>query len=160
MNEAPSLNPTIYAGWHEYQSKLIAALAPLTDVQVGLRVEPGLRSIEEIVTHMIGARARWFQVDDDAEEIGVFARWDSPSMPLRSAKELVEGLEATWRLMQAAIARWTPEQWAQEYPGEEPGDPPVMTRAWILWHLIEHDLHHGGEVSLTLGRHGYQAPDI
>lgn len=81
-------------------------------------------------------------------------------MPVRKANELVEGLESTWRLMQAAIARWTPEQWAQEYPAEEPGDPAVMTRAWILWHLIEHDLHHGGEVSLTLGRHGYAAPDI
>lgn len=66
MNEEPSLNPTIYAGWYDYQSRLIAALAPLTDVQLGLRVEPGIRSIEEIVTHMIGARGRWFQVDEDA----------------------------------------------------------------------------------------------
>ena len=160
MNEAPSLNPTIYAGWHEYQSKLIAALAPLTDVQFGLRVEPGIRSIEEIVTHMIGARARWFQIDEDAVGFAEFARWDSPTMPLRTAKEAIDGLEATWRLMQAAIAAWSPEAWAQEIPSDDPDDPPVITRPWILWHLLEHDLHHGGEVSLTLGRHGYQAPDI
>jgi uncharacterized damage-inducible protein DinB len=80
-------------------------------------------------------------------------------MPLRSAGELVQGLETTWLLMQEAIARWTPDDWVQEYPGEE-GDPPVLTRAWILWHLIEHDLHHGGELSLTLGIHGIAAPDI
>src|SRR5512139_463338 len=107
MSEAQLLIPTIYAGWHEYQSKLIAALAPLTDVQLGLRVAPSLRSIEETVTHMIGARASWFQIDEDAVEFTEFARWDSPSLPLRSAPELVEGLETTWRLMQEAIASWT-----------------------------------------------------
>ena len=44
MSEAQPLIPTIYAGWHEYQSKLIAALAPLTDVQLGFarRTEPPL----------------------------------------------------------------------------------------------------------------------
>jgi uncharacterized damage-inducible protein DinB len=30
----------------------------------------------------------------------------------------------------------------------------------VVWHLIEHDLHHGGELSLTLGMHGVAAPDI
>jgi uncharacterized damage-inducible protein DinB len=160
MNEVPSLNPTIYAGWHDYQSKLIAALAPLTDAQFGLRVEPGIRSIEEIVTHMIGARARWFQIDEDAMEFAEFARWDSPTMPVRTTKQAVDGLETTWRLMQAAIASWTAEEWAQEIPSDDPDDPSVITRPWILWHLLEHDLHHGGEVSLTLGRHGYAAPDI
>jgi hypothetical protein len=30
----------------------------------------------------------------------------------------------------------------------------------VVWHLIEHDLHHGGEVSLILGMHGLGAPDL
>ena len=160
MSEAQSMVSTIYAGWQTYQSRLITALAPLTDVQLGLRVAPGLRSIEEIVTHMIGARSRWFMIDEDTEELAEFARWDRPDMPIRSAAELVEGLESTWRLMQDAIAHWTPEAWQRTYPGDEPGDPPVITCRWIIWHLLEHDLHHGGEVSLTLGLYGYAAPDI
>jgi uncharacterized damage-inducible protein DinB len=159
MHQSEQFAGAVFAGWHEYQGKLVTALSPLTDEQVELRVAPDLRSVEEIVTHMIGARARWMQIDEGADTIGAFATWDRPSMPLRSAGELVEGLETTWRLMQEAIARWTPEEWAQEYPGEE-GDPPVLTRAWILWHLIEHDLHHGGELSLTLGIHDIAAPDL
>jgi uncharacterized damage-inducible protein DinB len=35
-----------------------------------------------------------------------------------------------------------------------------LVRGWIVWHVIEHDLHHGGEVSFTLGMHGLAAPDI
>ena len=26
--------------------------------------------------------------------------------------------------------------------------------------VIEHDIHHGGELSLTLGAHGVNAPDL
>src|SRR5215472_5334056 len=31
---------------------------------------------------------------------------------------------------------------------------PAETRQFIVWHVAEHDLHHGGEISLTLGMHG------
>jgi hypothetical protein len=30
----------------------------------------------------------------------------------------------------------------------------------VIWHLIEHDLHHGGELSFSLGMHNLAAPDI
>jgi uncharacterized damage-inducible protein DinB len=32
-----------------------------------------------------------------------------------------------------------------------------VSRAWVVWHVMEHDLHHGGELSLTLGLHGLSA---
>jgi uncharacterized damage-inducible protein DinB len=30
----------------------------------------------------------------------------------------------------------------------------------VLWHVLEHDLHHGGELSLALGMHGLPALDV
>jgi hypothetical protein len=33
-------------------------------------------------------------------------------------------------------------------------------RKWVIWHLLEHDLHHGGELSFVLGMHGLAAPDL
>ena len=50
----------IYAGWLNYQSLLIDALARLKSDQLALQAAPNLRSIEAIATHMIGARGRWF----------------------------------------------------------------------------------------------------
>ena len=32
-----------------------------------------------------------------------------------------------------------------------------LSRAWILNHVMEHDLHHGGELALTLGMHGLKS---
>jgi len=27
------------------------------------------------------------------------------------------------------------------------------TRQWIIWHVLEHEIHHGGELSLALGNY-------
>ena len=162
MTEPQSVLPAIYAGWQNYQSLITAALKPLTPEQLAARAAPNLRSIEEIATHMIGARARWFYqlMGEGGPAFAALATWDRQGQPVRSASELLQGLETTWQGMQASIARWTPADWQQTYPDEDSPEPAVITRPWVIWHLIEHDLHHGGEISLTLGQQGLAAPDL
>ncbi len=162
MTELQSPMATLYAGWQTYQTLLITALTPLLPDQLALRAAPTLRSIEEIATHMIGARARWFHqlMGEGADTFATLGTWDRPGMPTRSAAELARGLETTWQGMQDAIARWTPADWQQTYAGEDASEPATIMRPWVIWHLIEHDLHHGGEIALTLGMHGLPAPDL
>ena len=162
MNIEQTQISTIYTGWQNYQSLLVRALTPLSPDQLNLRAAPDLRSIEAIATHMIGARARWFYqlMGEGGEQFADLGKWDRRDMPARSAAEIVEGLEATWQGMQAAIQSWSPTEWQQTFPGEDGSEPEQITRAWVIWHLIEHDLHHGGEISLTLGMHGLHAPDL
>jgi uncharacterized damage-inducible protein DinB len=156
--EKPSM-PAVYEGWHTYQDTLRRALEPLTAEQLALRAAPGLRSVAEIAAHIVGARARWFYLlmGEGGDEFAAMGRWDRPDAPARSATELIQGLERTWQGMQAAIARWTPEQWQETWSGEDESEPAVITRPWVLWHLVEHDVHHGGEISIILGVHGVPA---
>ena len=42
----------------------------------------------------------------------------------------------------------------------EAGNRPSRTRQWIIWHLVEHDVHHGGEISFSLGMHGVAGLDL
>lgn len=153
---------TIYQGWHTYQDMLVRALMPLTAEQFSLRAAPRLRSVGEVAAHIIGARARWFHalMGEGGDEFAALGRWDRRDAPARSAAELVQGLEATWRGMHAAIDRWTAEEWQQTWPGEDESEPEVITRPWVIYHLIEHDLHHGGEISITLGAHGVRAIEL
>jgi uncharacterized damage-inducible protein DinB len=162
MGDAQSTLAVFYQGWQDYQSGLNKALAPLTEDQLTLRAAPRLRTLGGIVTHMIGARARWFHnlLGEGGDAFAALATWDRRGMPARTAPELVAALETTWRVMQDAVARWTPTEWAQRYEGDPGDEPASFTRQWVVWHLIEHDLHHGGEVSLTLGLHGLAAPDL
>ena len=150
---------TYYTAWHAYQERLAAALAPLTPEQLALRAAPGLRSIGELAAHIIGCRVGWFtQTLGEAASAEVTAvRWEAPGGPARSAAALVRGLELTWQLMAECLARWGPADLQQTVPDDWDGEPVQLSRAWIVWHVLEHDLHHGGEVSLTLGMHGLQA---
>jgi uncharacterized damage-inducible protein DinB len=34
------------------------------------------------------------------------------------------------------------------------------TMGWAVWHVLEHEIHHRGEVFLMLGLMGIEAPDI
>lgn len=33
---------------------------------------------------------------------------------------------------------------------------PPRARGWIIWHVLEHAIHHGGELSLALGEYGLE----
>jgi uncharacterized damage-inducible protein DinB len=88
------------------------------------------------------------------------SQWDEPDSPSRPASELVSGLEATWQVMQAALARFTPADLQQSIQKERRGKSYTFTRGWVVWHVIEHDLHHGGEIAYSLGMYGLKAPNI
>ncbi|HEY7126231.1 MAG TPA: DinB family protein [Ktedonobacterales bacterium] len=162
MSEQQQAIAPFYNGWDVYQGLLVKAIAPLTPEQLALRSAPNLRSIAELAGHIIAGRIIWFHMvmgegsPDLLEQRERFGRHAEE----RTAQEFVEGLEITWQLMQACLVRWTPADLEYVFRGEWRGEPYALSRQWVIWHLIEHDLHHGGELSLTLGIHGLAAPDL
>ena len=151
---------TFYKQWKEYQDHIKESVARLSAEQLALRAAPGLRSIGENTAHIAGCRAGWFTFvlgEDGGDEVKAIADWDQPGAPARSAAELVQALDRTWQLMADCLERWTSEDMRQEFPDDWDGVQVQLSRAWIVWHVLEHDLHHGGEVSLMLGMHGLPA---
>jgi len=162
MSENPANVLSYYQGWDAYQDLLIKAIEPLTDEQLSLRAAPHLRSIYEILTHIIAVRVRWYQglMGEGGEEIAPVGSWDRQGQPQRSAAELVGGLKKSFQFVQGCLARWTPADLEYVFKGTWQDEEYALTRQWVIWHVIEHDLHHGGEFSLTLGMHGLTAPDL
>ena len=56
--------------------------------------------------------------------------------------------------------RWTPDDLQTEFSRPARHDGSVVTRAWTVWHVAEHDVHHTGEMSLILGMHGAPGLDL
>jgi uncharacterized damage-inducible protein DinB len=152
----------LYKGWDVYQGQLVKAISPLTAEQLILRAAPHLRSVGMIAAHIIGARVRWFHrlMGEGSVDIDVLGSWDRPEAPVRSGAELVEGLEESLQLIQNSLARWTIADLGRVFEGTYGGEEYSLTRQWIIWHVIEHDLHHGGEISITLGAHGLVGLDL
>lgn len=159
MTEQPLPLITFYQGWERYQQSLVETIAPLSSAQLALPVAPHHWSIGTQLNHMLGSRVFWFQRwlgEGDPDLV----HWDEDQQSLRTTTELVAGLEDTWHLIAAALAHWTPADLGQIFPTpaflteEERSFFPPQTRQWIIWHVLEHEIHHGGELSLAFGAIG------
>lgn len=148
----------IIEGWQDYQRQLVVVVRSLTPEQLAVCVAPGLRSVNEIIAHVIAGRASWFcgVLHEGDAEVDAMEEWENPGQPARTAAEYAHGLEATWNMMQGAMMRWTEAELAESMilPWIGPAHP--ITRSFVVWHIIEHDLHHGGEISHSLGTQGLE----
>ena len=162
MSETSETLAFFTEGWQHYQNQLSIALARLSPEQLALRAAPHLRSIDELARHIIAVRAGWFHynLEEGDEDFAAFGTWAEPGSLPRSASELVNGLEKTWQVMQEVVGRYTLSDLQSTVQDEWKGQIYTLTRGWVIWHVIEHDLHHGGEIAYSLGMHGLAAlPD-
>jgi uncharacterized damage-inducible protein DinB len=164
MSEGNFTLDIFYRSWKEYQDTLKQAIAPLTPEQLALRAAPGLRSVGEIVAHVISSRVHWF--GGFLGEIGSMPGVESllvrdvRDAPLRTADELVEGLDTSWRFVADLLSKWDSADMQHTFPFDSNGTHYDNSRSWVTWHILQHDLHHGGEISITLGMYGLEAPDV
>ncbi len=152
---------SFYTGWDVYEGHLVKAIEPLTPEQLELRIAPNLRSIGLLAKHIVRTRAGWLynMMGEGDADVAAIAQWEHDGEVPPTA-ELVRGLEVTFHAWQECLQRWTPEDMAYILKGERWGKPYELSRQWVTWHVIEHDLHHGGELSFSLGAHGLAAPDL
>lgn len=152
----------IYENWRGYQEKLRDCIAPLANEQLVLQPAAHMWPLGQIVQHIISVRAGWFSatLQDEDKAMSEYIDWGQRDSPWRSAEELVRGLEETWAFIEARLQRWTPADCAQTFPDEWDGQVTEVSRSWVIYHVLEHDLHHGGEVSLLLGMNNLRTLDL
>jgi uncharacterized damage-inducible protein DinB len=152
----------IYENWRGYNGKLQDCVAPLTNEQLLLQPASSMWPLGQIVQHIISVRAGWFSgtLQEPDELMSDYMQWGRRGSPARSAMELVRGLDETWAFIESCLQRWTPADCAQTFPDEWEGQVYEVSRSWVIYHVMEHDLHHGSEVSLILGMNGLEPLDI
>lgn len=153
----------LYKGWDAYQGHLVKAIAPLTSEQLTSAISPNLRTVGQVAAHIARARAAWMHdaMGEGGTDVAEIAQWGHTCAGhTDDAAELVRALSVTWQNISTCLQRWTLADLEYVFKGERFGRPYELTRQWVLWHLIEHDMHHGGELSFVLGAHGLAAPDL
>lgn len=168
MTEQSSPLATFYKpGWENYQQALVQTIASLSAEQLALPVAPHYVSIGDLLAHMIDARVAWFygwMREGNVEMAPWHEERSGNEQVVLEAASLVARFEKTWHVISSALDRWTSadleqlisppashQAWLRSR-GEE--EEPPHTRQWIAWHVLEHEIHHGGELSLALGAHG------
>lgn len=160
-------------GWAKHQALVIDALRDLTPEQLGLRAAPHQWAVWQLASHVAGARVYWFHDilgEGDAATRDLFrvdhttvpdlpvadAGWEDDEDRPRSAEQLVDGLQRSWAMVDACLRRWT----AEDLDASVVRPSRTHHRGWVVWHVLEHDLHHGGEISQILGTNGLAGLDL
>ncbi len=161
MTEQAFSLATVHNYWENYQQRLIATITPLSSEQLALPVASH-QTIGDLLGHMIGARFWWFHRWMGEPEPPELVEWGTDE-DMRNAASLESAFAATWRMISPALSRWTAAD--LQHLVQPPASPAAAgesahTREWIIWHVLEHEIHHGGELSLALGGYGLQGIDM
>jgi len=153
----------VYKGWDQFQRDLVKVVKPLSQEQLALPVSSAHWPIGMLVQHILNDRLWWFHLwmGEASPETAAFMHWEDEEKPvIRPTAELVAGLEATWEMIAGCLARWTVADLDAVF------EPPASlsererqlfgpsTLQEILFHVLRHDIHHGGELAVGLGAHG------
>ena len=174
MSVTPVLQP-FYEGWATHQRLLLAAIADLDREQLALRPAPDQMAIWQLASHMAGSRAYWIhdvlgEGDPAIRDMfrvasttvpGLsleFAGWEDDETHPRTATEIVDAFHLTWGMIEECLERWTADDITVEIP--QRGADRTTTRGWVIWHLMEHEAHHGGAISLISGSNGLPGLDL
>ena len=174
MSVTPVLQP-FYEGWATHQRLLLAAIADLSPEQLALRPAPDQMGIWQLASHMAGSRAYWFhdvlgEGDPAIRDMfrvasttvpGLsleFAGWEDDETPStdgdRDRRRIPPDLGHDQGMPRALDGgrhhRRDPQRGADR----------TTTRGWVIWHLMEHEAHHGGAISLILGTNGLPGLDL
>ncbi|HYM85013.1 MAG TPA: DinB family protein [Candidatus Dormibacteraeota bacterium] len=161
-----SIRP-FYDRWPRYNTRLRDVIAAMSDEELAVRPSPDRWPLWATVAHTAGGRSYWlchilrepglestpFGADP---EVG----WEDDLEHPRTAGELVEALDSTFRIVEGCLDRWTPAMLAEEVERRYGGVRQVHTRGSILQRLFSHDAYHCGELSQTLGIAGLPQIDL
>jgi uncharacterized damage-inducible protein DinB len=161
---------TVYSGWDGYQRSLVSAIAPLSQEQLAYRPASERRSVGEIAAHIAFGRIDWFQrmgapgsaeLVAQAQEASVWKPWEEVSSAVSdSPTEIMYWLEASWKMIETCLNLWTVIDLEWSYLQPYGGKTYAVSRQWVIWRIMAHDIHHGGQLTILLAAQGIELPDL
>ncbi len=84
MSESVLTLASVYKGWDRHHPLLSEVVRPLSAEQLALRAAPQLRSIGELVAHVIAVRARclYYVLQEGESILGPLVTWDRTGAPV------------------------------------------------------------------------------
>jgi len=145
----------LFRHWAEVRDGLFQALDKLTDEQLDFTPREGLWSLGTVARHIANGEEGWFrfavtrELDEWPPE---YTAKDYPTV--QAIKALLTEVHARTEAYLATVDvadldRVIEMPWGESLP-----------LRWIIWHVLEHEIHHRGEILLMLGLLGMEGPDI
>jgi uncharacterized damage-inducible protein DinB len=157
-----------YSMWPRHDRRLRDLVAGLTDEQLALRPSPERWPLWATIGHLACQRVFWlcdFAGAPGAESTPFTnAAYDCPGDDdlehVLSAGALVEALDASFRIVEDCLDRWTLDMLDEVLRRPEWDDSWEHTRGSVLQRVFSHDVYHCAELNETLGIAGLPQVDL
>lgn len=143
----------LYPFADESRAELMEIVAELTPEDLPRRAGPNGRTVAELLFHIAATERFW--VEFVAEGLPLPEVITQGHRIMKSIPRLVEALEAARAHTKGFVDGLVPddlmaERTVEPPPGEE-GPDRTVTVGWILWHIVEHEIYHRGQIISALG---------
>jgi uncharacterized damage-inducible protein DinB len=144
----------LFGHWTVVRKGLLQALDQVSDEQLAFVPRAGLWSLGTTARHIAEAEEGWFRhaVQRELATWPEFADAETPTVA--AVRALLGEVHARTEAFLTGVDAADIDR-----PVELPWGPAVPLR-WCIWHVLEHEIHHRGEISLMLGLLGMRAPDV
>ncbi|MCA9956927.1 MAG: DinB family protein [Ardenticatenaceae bacterium] len=141
--------------WQPIRTNLLATIDKFSDRELAYVPFPGSRSVGQIIRHIANTEDGWFRyvVMQEAREWP--PEFTAAAYPTVAATKVL--LNRIHDHTMIYLSDWDCAD--LERPIATPwGD--TFTLGWIIWHVMEHEIHHRGELSLILGLMGREGLNV
>ena len=144
----------IFSHWNQIHADTLAVLDKFTDDELRYIAYEGGMTVGLIFLHIADAEEGWFRVIVIPERDTWPSDFTLEKYPTIDAIKnlLVETHQKTMAYLETLtlddLSRVVESQWGN------------FSIRFIIWHVIEHEIHHRGELSLILGTLGREGLDV
>jgi uncharacterized damage-inducible protein DinB len=144
-----------FGHWAVVREGLLRSLDELVDEQLAFVPRQGMWSLGTVARHIANAEEGWFRYAVTRELAEWPAEYSAADYPTVDA---VKGLLSQVHVRTLAFVEAV-DVTDLDRTHEMPWGGQLSLR-WVIWHVLEHEIHHRGEIYLMLGLMGLDAPDV
>ena len=145
----------IFTHWRQVRAGLYLTIEQFNEDELHYKPYEGSWSVGKILLHIANAEDGWFR-HVVTRELETWPKGHTvENYP--TFKRIKTLLKEDHDWTERTIAKIDGEDYDKviEAPWEE-----KFPLSWILWHVLEHEIHHRGELSLILGMLGREGLDV
>ena len=144
----------IFSHWNQVRDDLLSTIDMFKEDELMFVPFTGSWSVGKIMLHIADCDNYWlhFVVRHEIEEWSYYDLVNHPTTP--AIKEVLESVRNKTMPFLDSLDESDLDEVYKTPEGE------AFTLRWIIWHVLEHEVHHRGELSLVLGLLGRQGLDV
>ena len=144
----------LFAHWNQVHADTLAVLDKFTEDELSYVAYPGGMTVGRITLHIADAKDGWFHCIFTGERLDWPENYTLENYPSKAAiaalltevhSKIFDRLE---ELTEADLDTQVDSPWG------------TFSLYFILWHILEHEIHHRGELSLILGLLGREGLEM